>query len=81
MGIVVTAPGTVDDADTTELYAHQNHFQIISDAYPYTFYQFGSDMVVDEMVAKYQSVSIAPFSSTGRIPIAFTHHCGSEIIM
>ena len=61
MGIVVTAPGTVDDADTTELYALKNHFQIISDAYPYTFYQFGSDMVVDEMVAK-QSVSIAPFS-------------------
>ena len=26
MAIVVTAPGTVDDADTTELYALKNHF-------------------------------------------------------
>ena len=26
MAIVVTAPGTVDDVDTTELYAFENHF-------------------------------------------------------
>ena len=27
MAIVVTAPGTVDDADTTELYALEKHFK------------------------------------------------------
>jgi hypothetical protein len=29
MAIVVTAPRTVDDADTTELYALEKHFKII----------------------------------------------------
>ena len=38
MAIMVTAPRTVDDVDTTELYALENHFQIISDSDPDNFY-------------------------------------------
>ena len=45
---VVTAPGTVDDADTTKLYALENHLQIISDADPYTFYSDKGDYVFEE---------------------------------
>jgi hypothetical protein len=34
MAIVVTAPGTVDGADTTELNAHEIQFKIISEGDP-----------------------------------------------
>ena len=46
--IVVTAPGTVDDVDTTELYTLENHFQIISDGDPDTFYYDEGDYLLDE---------------------------------
>ena len=46
--IVVTAPGTVDDVDTTELYTLENHFQIISDGDPDTFYYDEGDYVFEE---------------------------------
>ena len=36
MAIVVTAPRTVDDADTTELYALEKHFKIISEGDSFT---------------------------------------------
>ena len=49
MAIAVTAPRSVDDdTDTTELYALENHFQIISDIDPYTFYCDEGDYVLEE---------------------------------
>ena len=35
---MVTAPGTVNDADTTELYALEKHFKIISEGDSENFY-------------------------------------------
>ena len=37
MAFVVTAPGTVDDADTTELYALEKRFKNISEVIQNTF--------------------------------------------
>ena len=48
MAIMVTAPGTVDDVDMTELYALENHFQIISDGDPDTFYYDEGDYLLEE---------------------------------
>ena len=48
MAIMVTAPRTVDDVDTTELYALENHFQIISDGDPDTFYYDEGDYLLEE---------------------------------
>ena len=43
MAIMVTAPRTVD-----ELYALENHFQIISNGDPDTFYQGEGDYLLEE---------------------------------
>ena len=48
MAIVVTASGTVDDVDTTELNTLENHFQIISDGDPDTIYYDEGDNVLEE---------------------------------
>ena len=49
MAIAVTAPRSVDDdTDTTELYALENHFQIISNGDPYTFYYDEGDYLLEE---------------------------------
>ena len=53
----VFAPGTVDDAYTTELHAVENHFKIISDVDPYTFYYCEGDYVLDEDVAEGELIS------------------------
>ena len=51
MAIVVTAPRTVDDADTTELYALEKHFKIISEGDSGYFYQYGEGDYVPEEAA------------------------------
>ena len=51
MAIVVTAPGTVDDADTTELYALEKHFKIIFEGDSDYFYYGEGDLVPEEAVA------------------------------
>ena len=50
MAITVIAPGTVDedDADTAELYALENHFQILSDGDQGTFYYDEGNYVLEE---------------------------------
>ena len=49
LSCMVTAPGTVDDVDMTELlYALENHFQIISDVDPDTFYYDEGDYLLEE---------------------------------
>ena len=48
MAIMVTAPGTVDDVDTTKLYALENDFQIIFDGDPDTFYYDEGDYLLEE---------------------------------
>ena len=50
MAIVVTAPGTVDDADTTELYALEKHFKIIFEGDSDYFYYGEGDYVPEEAV-------------------------------
>jgi hypothetical protein len=50
MAIVVTAPGTVDDADTTELYALEKHFKIITEGDPDYFYNGEGYYVPEEAV-------------------------------
>jgi hypothetical protein len=46
MAIVVTAPGTVDGADTTELYALEKHFKIIFEGdSDYFYYGEGDDVL------------------------------------
>ena len=50
MAFVVTAPRTLDDAETTELYALENHFQIISESDPDLFYYSEGDDISDESV-------------------------------
>ena len=41
-------PGTVDDADTTELYALEKHFKIISEDDSYYYYYAEGDYVPEE---------------------------------
>ena len=49
MTIMVTAPRTVDNVDTTELqYALENYFQIIFDGDPDTFYYDEGDYLLEE---------------------------------
>lgn len=50
MAFVVTAPRTLDDAETTELCALENHFQIISESDPDLFYYSEGDDISDESV-------------------------------
>ena len=50
MAIVVTAPRTVDDADTTELYALEKHFKIIFEGDLDYFYYGKGDDVPEEAV-------------------------------
>ena len=50
MAIVVTAPRTVDDADTTELYALEKHFKIIFEGDSDYFYYGKGDYVPEEAV-------------------------------
>ena len=48
MAIMVKALGTVDYADTTKLYAVENHFKILSEGDPEFFYHSEGDYVIEE---------------------------------
>ena len=58
MAIVVTAPGTVDDADTTELYDIEKHFKIIFEGDSDYFYYGKGDYVPEEAVEDEEMPSV-----------------------